>query len=881
MASLTFHLRNSNPCDSRSSVGLSGMARPGVLGPSSATHCHPQSVWPMKVGGGDTTANSWLRGGTKGLRRVLGSQRTNSALYVGRGSGASTAGCPLCCSVVTGIVVVLQKSGLGTEDVRAARFLGHLVQLLRAGELLLSNFCSAMLPAPPLASVSLFDLSADAPVFRGLSLVSPASEEALARTLRTSCSGSGERESPERKLLKSPMDISEKLFCSACDQIFQNHQEQREHYKLDWHRFNLKQRLKNKPLLSALDFEKQSSTDDLSSISGSEDSDSASEEDLQTLDEERPEFEKPYRSQGFYPHRVLFQNAQGQFLYAYRCVLGPHQVPRQEAELLLQNLQRGGPRYCVVLMAAAGHFAGAVFQGEVVTHKTFHRYTVRAKRGTAQGLQDARGGAPHSAGANLRRYNEVTLYKDVRDLLAGPDWAKALDEAGTILLRAPRSGRSLFFGGHGAPLKKGDPRLWDIPLVTRRPTFQELQRVLQKLTTLHIHGEDPREAVRLHSPQKHWKTVTVERKKTTKAERRKAPADENETHGQNEESQKHGLSSESEGEDGFQVELEVVELTLGTLDLREFEVLPKRRRKRRNKKERNQDQEAGVNMTLAQQLEEDEPFSQSAQAAAAPLGPSLDDSKSPGQPEPWDVLLAACRAGDIGMLKLQLAAGPEDSGVKSLLSAPLGASGFTLLHAAAAAGRGSVVRLLLEAGADPTVQDSQARPPYTVAADKSTRNEFRRYMEKNPDAYDYKKAQVPGPLTLEMEARQATRKREQKAARRRREEQLREQREREEHEREERQRFAALSDREKRALAAEHRLAAQLGASSPPIPDSTVLNARYGLGTLLELWGIPPRPRSFSLPRLLFLLHTLPSGSSPSGREALFLISYSSTWHQL
>lgn len=37
---------------------------------------------------------------------------------------------------------------------------------------------------------------------------------------------------------------------------------QREHYKLDWHRFNLKQRLKNKPFLSALDFEKQSSTGD-------------------------------------------------------------------------------------------------------------------------------------------------------------------------------------------------------------------------------------------------------------------------------------------------------------------------------------------------------------------------------------------------------------------------------------------------------------------------------------------------------------------------------------------------------------------------------------------------------------------------------------------
>ncbi|XP_008057063.2 ankyrin repeat and zinc finger domain-containing protein 1 isoform X2 [Carlito syrichta] len=563
---------------------------------------------------------------------------------------------------------------------------------------------------------------------------------------------------------------------------------------------------------------------DLSSISGSEDSDSASEEDLQTLDEERAEFEKPNRPQGFYPHRILFQNAQGQFLYAYRCVLGPHQVPPEEAELLLQNLQNGGPRYCVVLMAAAGHFAGAVFQGrEVVTHKTFHRYTVRAKRGTAQGLWDARGGASRSAGANLRRYNEASLYKDVRDLLAGPGWAKALEEAGTILLHAPCSGRSLFFGGHGAPLQRRDPRLWDIPLATRRPTFQELQRVLHKLTTLHVYEEDPREAVRLHSPQTHWKTVREEKKKLTEEERRKIPSDENEAFRQNEDSSKQ--DSGSEGEDGFQVELGVVELTLGTLDLREFEVLPKRRRRKRNK-EKSQNQKAGACMALLQQPQEDEPFSRSTPAAAAPLGPWLDEAKAPGRPELWDVLLAACRAGDVGILKLQLVASPVDPGVMSLLSAPFGSGGFTLLHAAAAAGRGSVVRLLLEAGADPTVEDSQARPPYAVAADKSTRNEFRRFMEKNPDAYEYHKAQVPGPLTPDMEARQATRKKKQKAARRQREEQQRKQREQEEQEQEEQQRFAALSDREKRALAAERRFAVQSGAPTPPIPDSAVVNAR-------------------------------------------------------
>ncbi|XP_077011317.1 tRNA endonuclease ANKZF1 isoform X1 [Tamandua tetradactyla] len=701
-----------------------------------------------------------------------------------------------------------------------------------------------MSPAPAAslgpASVSLFDLNADAPVLQGLSLVSHSLGEALAQALpTTSCSGSGKSGSPERKPIQSPPDISEKLFCSTCEQTFQNHQEQREHYKLDWHRFNLKQRLKDKPPLSALDFEKQSSGGDLSSISGSEDSDSPSKEDLQILDEERAEFEKPNRPKGFHPHRILFQNAKGQFLSAYRCVLGPHQVPPEEAELLLQNLQSGGPAYCVVLMAAAGHFAGAIFQGrEVVTHKTFHRYTVRAKRGTAQGLQDARGGTSRSAGANLRRYNEATLYKEVRDLLTGPDWAKALEEAGTILLRAPSSGRSLFFGGRGAPLQREDPRLWDIPLATRRPTFRELQRVLHKLTTLHVHGEDPRKIVRLDSPQTHWKTVREERKKASEEERRKVPSDGNEALEQNAEFPKQGTGLE--GEDSFQVELELVELTLGTLGLREFEVLPKRSRKKRNKKDRNHDLGAGTHMTLPQQPHGDEPLIRLAQADTASLGPSLDEAKASGQPELWDVLLAACQAGDVGMVKLQLATNSSDPGVTSLLSAPLGSSGFTLLHAASVAGRSSVVRLLLEAGADPTVQDSCARPPYTVAADKTTRNEFRRFMEKNPDAYDYKKAQVPGPLTPEMEARQAARKREQKAARRQREEQQRRQREQEKQEQEERQRFAALSDREKRALAAERRLAAQLGASAPQIPDSAIINARRCWSCGASLQGLIP-----------------------------------------
>lgn len=53
------------------------------------------------------------------------------------------------------------------------------------------------------------------------------------------------------------------------------------------------------------------------------------------------------------------------------------------------------------------------YRKEVLQHKTFHRYTVRAKRGTAQGLRDSqnRSHAPKSAGAALRRHNEAALVK--------------------------------------------------------------------------------------------------------------------------------------------------------------------------------------------------------------------------------------------------------------------------------------------------------------------------------------------------------------------------------------------------------------------------------------------------------------------------------------
>lgn len=52
----------------------------------------------------------------------------------------------------------------------------------------------------------------------------------------------------------------------------------------------------------------------------------------------------------------------------------------------------------------------------VIRHKCFHRYVVRAKRGTVQSVRDGKSGTsqPKSGGASIRRHNEVGLLDKMR-----------------------------------------------------------------------------------------------------------------------------------------------------------------------------------------------------------------------------------------------------------------------------------------------------------------------------------------------------------------------------------------------------------------------------------------------------------------------------------
>ncbi|KAI8473580.1 MAG: hypothetical protein J3K34DRAFT_499380 [Monoraphidium minutum] len=308
--------------------------------------------------------------------------------------------------------------------------------------------------------------------------------------------------------------------------------EQRRHFKTDWHRYNVKRRLSKKPPVTEDQFGTLLEEEgDLSSISGSDTDDSSSDEDDGGGGSGGEEGAgegaaagarggggggggggaaarraRRRREAGGQAPQLAFQPQEGSPLAVWRCLLYPdhHSKARPtDSELLsgLRRLRRGGPATWAVLLARGGHFAGAVFRlragppgkgqhggdpFEVVAHKTFHRYVVRAKAGGKQSSKDASGKYAKSAGSALRRYNEGALQRDAAELMA--EWRPLLDGTDLIFVHAPSSNAKLVFGAGAAgdraapgerwALDPGDARVRRVPFVTRRPTFSELRRVL-------------------------------------------------------------------------------------------------------------------------------------------------------------------------------------------------------------------------------------------------------------------------------------------------------------------------------------------------------------------------------------------------------------------
>ncbi|XP_073503432.1 tRNA endonuclease ANKZF1 isoform X2 [Phyllobates terribilis] len=591
------------------------------------------------------------------------------------------------------------------------------------------------------------------------------------------------------------------MSCSTCPCKFDSREEQREHYTLDWHRFNLKRRIRGAEALSEEDFQEKTRAGDVSSISGS-DSESSDELEPGTTSEPR-DGSSPVISPSIRAQRVLFRNGEQQLLSLYRCVLGAAKDAEVTPQQLLSCVKRlqEQPPVMVILMAGGGHFAGAVYRGkEVMKHKTFHRYTVRAKRGTAQSVHDAWncGHTAKSAGAALRRYNQAALMADINQLLQS--WTEHIKEAQGIFLRAPRSDKTLFLG-RNSPITKKDPRVLGIPFCTRRATYREVHRVHTHLFTLQLYEKSAISSLFGRTQQK-----TIRPRKPRRTEVKEEWTD---------------AADVSEEESPALEEFVEEELTISTLDLREHEVEPRRRRKKRKKREGASATGPSVTSRRTEQDHEDEDSATEEtegytdQPSSALEGDELSRTRN--------VLFTCCKTGDAEnakqMLQDLLSGSPDNSSgprlcspevVRRLVNEQLPVERRTLLHVAASAGHGEVACLLMDAGWDPALRDSNAQTPYSVSADKRTRLLFRKYREENPEKYNFSKSQIPGPISEEVEARKAEKKRVQRAQRKQKEKDDKEERSRREAEEAEKKRFAALSEREKRAIAAERRLAAQL-----------------------------------------------------------------------
>jgi len=564
--------------------------------------------------------------------------------------------------------------------------------------------------------------------------------------------------------------------CSYCQARFQSVEEQRLHYKLDWHRYNLKQSLSGRPSVTEERFEKvldELENDEDNEISGSgEDSDEAEKEsDTEDAMPGNP--------------RLIFVTGPGKLVALHKALLLDSRRSRSEAgseELAARVRSLPATTRWAVLMLGGGHFAGAVFHGrEAVLHKTFHAYTVRAKQGGSQSSADQRGGHHKSAGASLRRYNEMALLQHIQAIVE--QWAEHLAACHLIFYRAASSNKTSLF----KIINKDDERLRTIPFQTRRATFNEVKRVHETLMRVEILGdvEDAEKIFSAHEKKsvKSLRRTQIHRSKSREDPFRPLPRIVQDLAGE---------AGGRESEDCETFNLITQEQTLTTDHLVEFESSPARRKGKRSKNNKG----AGLQRDL-EELEIESPVEEEKDT-------EVDESV-----KRQNELLTAVQSGNTKLLETLLGSLKPQQATE-LVNTQFGSGRTTVLHLAASQSSRTVVRALMLAGSDPAIRDASKKVPYNLAPDKETRIVFRRFMGEFPDRYDYKSAQVPAPLTKEAEEEKTTKvnekKKAQRQAKREKEKIVKLEESKLKKEKEEKERFLNLSDREKRALAAERRV---------------------------------------------------------------------------
>lgn len=266
----------------------------------------------------------------------------------------------------------------------------------------------------------------------------------------------------------------------------------KEHYKSDFHRYNIGRSLKGLPVLTEDEFETKVGDLD-ESISGSEDDLSDIEEDTSN-DVQRGATSKAVGSPQILYNLPDTSDSDGQkCLAVYKVLL---EEPDKPVDSLIK-LQSQKTSHSVILMIGGGHFSAAIISHalsnqknsgqnpyasiKILEHKTFHRYTTRRKQGGSQSASDNAHGKANSAGSSLRRHNEQALTNEIRELLNS--WRSQIANASSIYVRASgRSNRNILMNYDKSPIVSTDPRLRSLPFTTKRATGSEIKRAWQELT---------------------------------------------------------------------------------------------------------------------------------------------------------------------------------------------------------------------------------------------------------------------------------------------------------------------------------------------------------------------------------------------------------------
>lgn len=190
-----------------------------------------------------------------------------------------------------------------------------------------------------------------------------------------------------------------------------------------------------------------------------------------------------------------------------------------------------------IFLSMGGRFAAAIFHDSIpLVHKSFVRYTTRKKQGGSQQSHDGSnmGHTAHSIGAAIRRKETRRFIEEVHLILQ--TWKHSIQQCQFIFLFAPGLNKQVFFtktykrtltdtntpasslsavfspqspslssspSTHGndndGGWNKNDPRLRSIPFSVYRPTFDEVCRVHQQLTTVIIQQRDQQDEMLLSS----------------------------------------------------------------------------------------------------------------------------------------------------------------------------------------------------------------------------------------------------------------------------------------------------------------------------------------------------------------------------------------------